>query len=80
MIWLPAHLGHLRRRDVVELSPAQVKALVLFADAFPHMKLDIVCGRCGHPCRGENTGHEPYLSMRCQCREYRGRNPYRPAA
>lgn len=73
-IFLPGGRAAVRRRDVQEMTSADMAIIRQFHRVAQKFNLVLSCVNCGHPMVGRNSGHERVLQIECQCREIRGEN------
>lgn len=66
---------YVQRADVVSLTPDEMTFFVTFHRIAQKYDLGIHCSQCGQALQGDNTGHESYFTVRCNCRELKGERP-----
>lgn len=70
-LWTPDGDVPLREKDVIPLSPQEVRMLSLLHEFAHTHQINIFCKRCSTPITGQNNDSSPYVSVNCQCREWR---------
>jgi hypothetical protein len=72
-LWTPEGIIDVEEKDVLHLSPDDVRAfswLQVFI-ARHKLKVSLVCNRCNHAITGTNNDSSKVLSMACRCTEWR---------
>lgn len=65
----------LQRREIVALSPIQLRAIEMFADMLAPLGLGMHCATCAKDVAGANVETQAVVSMTCGCREFKAANP-----
>lgn len=61
----------LQEKDVVPLNREEIVLMSKLQEFAAKHHINIFCKGCEQPVRGQNNGSSTYLSVQCQCREFR---------
>jgi hypothetical protein len=58
-------------KDVIPLREQEVRMLAWLHEWAHHQQVNVFCKKCEKAITGQNNDSSPYVSVSCQCREWR---------